>query len=153
MYLDLFQAYWRHLFLALQDVSGCRTLLQKPVVNGYLWFPRQWVAIMLCCILNFLITSALGCQDVSGWYASFHLEPANHMCSWSSRKWVADVSCYVCFFTSAGTYTLFSREWVVGICHCVLSLQVTTTFCSPVCKWLMCLAVFQAHLWRLSFAD
>ena len=88
------QAYWWCLFLVLQAVRGCSTLLCFKLIWWYLFFALQGVS---------------GCSTL------LCFKPINDTCSWLSRKWEAAVLC--CFSSLLMIHILDTSgcEWL----HCL----------------------------------
>ena len=92
--LAVFAACWQSLFLALQPVSGCCTLLCfKPTDNPCSWLSRKWVAAVPYCVSSLLTIPVLGSPACEWCCAYLCFEPTDNPCLWLSSWWVASFPC------------------------------------------------------------
>ena len=134
---------------------GCEWLLCLAVFQACWWcIPstlRWWVAAMPCCVSSLLMMLVL-CSPGCEWLLCLALSQAFWSCLSSSLQEVSDYCALLCFKHDDDTCLLLSRKWVTAVPCCVSSLLMMPVLCSPVCKWLLCLVVFQVCWWCLSSA-
>ena len=129
LWIAMFQAYWWCLFLALQEASGCCSLLFSN-------------------LLTLPVLGLLVCEWLL-WLAEFKV-------CWQCLSWalqgVSGCCGLVCFAAADNACSWISREWVAAVAWCVLQLLTMPVLVSPGSEWLLWLAVFQGCQQWLSLA-
>ena len=140
------------LFLALQPVSGylpCNIscLLMMLVLGSP---ESEWLlclAIFHACslmpILGSPVCEGLLCLTIF------------HACSWCVFLVLQEVSGYFalqCLVPAHDAYSWLSRMWVATLPYNISYLLMMLVLDSPVCEWLLCLAIFHACSWCLFLA-
>ena len=121
----------------------------KPTEEAYPWLFRKWVAAIDCCISSLLTMPVLGSLECE-WLLYFAMFQACWKSLSLALQPVSGCCALLCFKLADTSCSWLTRKWVAAVHCCDSSLLTIPILGSPVCEWLLCLALFQA-CWEYLF--